>query len=110
MRQSRHVGRIGREVEWETEAVEIGFQIPQIRIAVIESSTRGELSLEQKFEGWPLDPGHNDLTGLGVKVSAETLEVSAQRKHIPAQALVNQLDMGRHHGNDCRALTIDQRQ
>lgn len=108
LREPRRVSWIGsRQVEAEAEALEVGFQVVEVWVAVIELAMGGELSLEEDSEGRPPHLRYEDLAGLRVEVAAEPLKVGTQRHHISPQVLIGQVGIWCSHGRSHRALRIN---
>jgi hypothetical protein len=94
------------QVEREVEALEIRFQILEVRVAMVELPVGGELFLDQHPERRS-DLRGDDLRAFRVKVPAEPLEVAAYPEHVPSQVFIDQLDIRGHHRQGSGALEVE---
>ncbi len=78
---------VGRHVEAESEAFEVGFEIVEVRVTAIKISVRCELALYEDPERGP-DSRRDDLGAFRVKIAAESLKMRGQKQDERTEILV----------------------
>jgi len=77
----------GRQVESKAKALEIVFQVLEVRVTVAKFPVSRELGLEKTPKACP-DLRCDDLGAFGVEVPAGPLELGAEKEHVPAYVLL----------------------
>jgi hypothetical protein len=103
-RRIRWIGR--RQMQSESEAVEVFSQVLQVGVALIEGAMGGELVLDEELKAGA-HSRDNDLGRFAVKVAAEPLKVSAQEHDVAAQILFAKWSIEWSERQGSSALSLD---
>src|SRR5262245_46449167 len=106
MEQARCIRRVNWQIKCKAETFEIFFQMVVCRISAFEIAMCSELLKDQQPERWP-HLGDDDLSGFGIEIAAEALEVSTKQHSVTAQVFVDQVSIGGHCRNTGSALKVN---
>ncbi len=95
-----------REVERETEPLEVQAEVVCVRVAVVDFQLGSKLGLDQCLERGS-HPGNDELGGFRVEVTTESLEVSAEQHNVAPQVLVDELGVWWHRRQAIGTLPVD---
>jgi hypothetical protein len=78
-----------RQIQPGPKSLEVGSQVLQTGIAVVQGYMFRELSLNERLKGGT-HSGDDDLSRFGIEVATESLEVRAQQHDVSTQILFNE--------------------